>query len=168
MRISFVVAASQNNVIGKNNQLLWYLPNDMKFFKNITWPMPVIMGRKTFESLHKKPLSGRINIIVTSHSDLKPEKGEIWLAGSIEQAIDKARTTDCNEVFIIGGGEIFKTAMPLADKIFLTRVEALLEGDTYFPEIDPADWVLSSSLQFPSDEKHAYPYSFQKWERRNS
>ena len=166
MIVSFIVAASQNNVIGKNNQLLWNLPNDLKFFKNTTWAMPVIMGRKTFESLNKKPLNGRFNIVVTSQQDLKPANGNITLAKTIKDAIIKAEATDCKEAFVIGGGEIFKSSISLANKIYLTRVEARLEGDTYFPEIDQAEWKLSSSKPFPADEKHAFPYSFQLWERR--
>jgi dihydrofolate reductase len=168
MIISLLVAASTNNVIGKDNQLLWHLPNDMKFFKNTTWGMPVIMGRKTFESLNKKALNGRINIIITKHDDLKSDEGKIDLANSIEESITKAKQTDCKEVFVIGGGEIFKLFMGLADRIYMTRVEANLEGDTYFPEMDSAQWSIASSTYFPSDEKHAYPYSFQLWKRKEA
>ena len=168
MIISLLVAASTNNVIGKDNQLLWHLPNDMKFFKNTTWGMPVVMGRKTFESLKKKALTGRINIIITKHKDLKSETGEIDIAGSIEEAITKAKNTDCKEIFVIGGGEIFKSFMNLADRIYMTRVEARLEGDTYFPEIDNTEWALTSSTHFPADEKHAYPYNFQLWKRKEA
>ena len=165
MTISLLVAASNNNVIGKNNQLLWTLPNDMKYFKNVTWAMPVIMGRKTFESLHSKALHGRINIILTSKQQLSNAHGIYQLASTIEEANKKAGDTDCNEVFVIGGGEIFDQYIPIADKIYVTRVNANLEGDAHFPEIDPTEWTLYSSNPFPADEKHKYAYDFQVWTR---
>ncbi len=162
-----MVAASSNNVIGKHNKLLWNLPNDMKYFKNVTWGMPVIMGRKTFESLHSRALTGRVNIIVTNHPDLKSASGKIDLARSIEQAAQKASDTDCKEVFVIGGGEIFKSFWDLANRIYMTRVAAELEGDTFFPPIDPNEWNLATSNPFPADDKHAYPYTFQLWDRKH-
>ena len=165
MIISLVVAASENNAIGKNNQLLWHLPNDMKFFKNTTWGMPVIMGRKTFESIKSQPLTGRTNIIITSQKDLQPASGKIVLADSTLSSVQLAEQTDCKEAFVIGGGEIFKTFLPMASKVYLTRVHANLEGDVFFPELPEKDWNLEWSEDFPADEKHAYPYSFQLWKR---
>jgi len=162
MLISLIVAASTNNAIGKNNQLLWNLPNDMKFFKNTTWAMPVLMGRKTFESLGK-PLPGRLNIIITRQKDWKPEGATV--VHSLADAIKKASAADYKEAFIIGGGEIFKEAMPIADKIYLTRVDAELEGDAFFPEINTKDWLIVSEQSFGVDAKHAYAYHFQVWER---
>jgi len=167
MTVSLLVAASNNNVIGKNNQLLWTLPNDMKYFKNVTWAMPVIMGRKTFESLHNKALHGRINIILTSHKELSNAHGSYQLASTIKEAIKQAEATDCKEVFVIGCGEIFEQCMPIADKIYVTRVDANFEGDTYFPKINPSEWSLASSNPFPADEKHKYAYDFQIWTRNN-
>lgn len=168
MIISFVVAASANHAIGKNNSLLWHLPNDMRFFKNTTWAMPVVMGRKTFESMNNQPLNGRTNIIITSKNDLQAATGSIHLADSPQQAVELAQHTDCKELFVIGGGEIYKAFMPMADKIYLTRVHAELDGDTFFPELSPGEWEMVSSLDAPADEKHAYPYSFQLWRRRQS
>lgn len=162
MVISFVVAVSENNVIGKNNQLLWHLPNDMKFFKNTTWAMPVIMGRKTFDSLGKA-LTGRTNIVITRQPDWHAD--HVAVVETVEDAIKIASQTDAREAFIIGGGEIFKQTLNRADKIYLTRVHATFEGDTFFPEIDPNEWKLVSELNFDKDAKHAYPYSFQIWER---
>ena len=141
MIISLVVAASTNNVIGKNNQLPWHLPNDMKFFRNTTWAMPVLMGRKTFESLGK-PLHGRLNIVITRQKNWKPE-GTV-IVHSLGEAVKAASAADYKEAFIIGGGEIFKEAMPVADKIYLTLVDADLEGDVFFPEINKQDWHLVS------------------------
>jgi dihydrofolate reductase len=162
MTISLLVAAAENNAIGKNNQLLWSLPNDMKFFKNTTWGMAVIMGRKTYESVDK-PLPGRFNIVITRQADWKAE-GVIVAAG-LQDALRKAAATNCKEAFVIGGGEIYKQAIEIADKIYITRVHASLDGDTFFPAIDESKWMLTSNKDFEVDEKHKYAYSFQTWER---
>ncbi len=163
MTISFMVAASENNVIGKNNQLPWRLPNDLKYFKNTTWGMPVVMGRKTFESFGRM-LSGRTNIVITRNGDWKAE-GAVPVKG-LEEALKAAADTDAKEGFIIGGGEIFRQAFPLADQIYITRVHARVEGDAFFPEIDHAEWELVSNQDHQADEKHAYAYSFQVWKRK--
>ena len=165
MVVSFVVAASENNAIGKDNQLLWHLPNDLKFFKNTTWAMPVIMGRKTFDSIKRKPLNGRFNIIVTTDKDLQPASGKIQVADSMKKAMELAAETDCKEVFVIGGSSLFQEFMPQASKIFLTRVHANLEGDVFLPEINEQQWKRKSKFDFPADEKHAYAYSFELWEK---
>jgi len=166
MIISLIVAASTNNVIGKDNKLLWHLPNDMKFFKNTTWGMPVVMGRKTFEALAGEPLPGRFNFVITRNKDWKPGRDKVEVAPNLETALKKAADTDCKETFIIGGGEIYKESMPIADRIYMTRVHAELDGDTWFPVIDASQWTLTSSLDFPADDKHAYAYSFQLWEKK--
>lgn len=163
MTISLVVAAAENNVIGKNNELLWRLPNDMKFFKNTTWGLPVIMGRKTFESMGKA-LAGRTNIVITRQEDWKAPSA--ITVKSLQEALDAAAATDAKQVNIIGGGEIYRQSMGMAHRIFLTRVHAVLEGDTYFPEINEKEWKLVSNMDFQADEKHAYAYSFQIWEKR--
>jgi dihydrofolate reductase len=160
MTISLIVAASENNAIGKNNQLLWHLPNDLKFFKNTTWGMVVIMGRKTYESVNK-PLPGRINIVITRQADWKAVG--VIVARDLQDALKKAADTNCKEAFVIGGGEIYKWAFSIADKIYITRVQAILDGDTFFPVIDEAEWVLVSNEDFQKDEKHQYDYSFQAW-----
>jgi dihydrofolate reductase len=128
--------------------------------------MPVIMGRKTFESLKKQPLNGRFNIVITSHKDLQPASGKIQIARSTTDSIKIAEETDCKEAFVIGGGEIFKEFMPEADKLYLTRVHANPDGDTYLQGFNENEWSLKSSFDFPADEKHAYPYTFQLWERK--
>ena len=160
--ISLVVAVSENNMIGKNNQLLWHLPNDLKFFKNTTWGGVVIMGRKTFESVNK-PLPGRTNIVITKQPDWNAEN--VIVASSISDAIQKAKDLNFKEIFIIGGGEIYKESLSLADKIYLTRVHTSIEGDTFFPELQSDEWKLMSNKDFTTDEKHAFDYSFQEWER---
>ena len=163
MIVSLVVAAAENNVIGKNNQLLWHLPNDLKFFKNTTWGMVVIMGRKTFESVNK-PLPGRINIVITRQTNWTAEG--VVTATDLNDALKKARETNCKEIFVIGGGEIYKQSMEVANKIYITRVHATLDGDTFFPAIDENNWELTSNEDFEADAKHALGYSFQIWKRK--
>jgi dihydrofolate reductase len=163
--ISLIVAASTNNAIGKDNQLLWHLPKDLKFFKNKTWAMVVVMGRKTFESVNR-PLPGRVNIVITSQPDWKAEG--VWVAKDLDDAIEQAKTTHCKEIFIIGGGEIYRQSMPLADKIYMTRVHAQMEAEIFFPAIDDDAWLLAEHEDVAADEKHAYDFSFQTWVRKQS
>lgn len=162
MTISLVVAAADNNIIGKDNKLLWHLPNDLKFFKNVTWGMPVIMGRKTFEALGK-PLAGRKNIVITRQKGWKAEGAVV--VSSLDDALFLVKEMDVKEPMVIGGGEIYRLAFEKARRIYITRVEATPEGDTSFPAIDPAKWKLVSQKNHEADEKHAYNYSFQVWER---
>lgn len=162
MTISFVVAAATNNAIGKDGKLPWHLPNDMKHFKNVTWGMPVVMGRKTFESLGKA-LPGRKNIVISRQPGLNIQ-GAIAVK-NMEDALFVARQTDANEVMVIGGGEIYKTLMDKAKRIYLTRVEAEPEADTFFPAISPKEWFLVSQKNHEADENNDYNYSFQLWER---
>lgn len=161
MLVSLVVAASTNNVIGKDNKLLWKLPNDMRFFKNVTWGMPVIMGRKTYESL-AQPLPGRKNIVL-SRQPLESE-GAI-VVKNLEDALFLVKQMDVKEAMVIGGGEIYRLAWEKAKRIYLTRVDAEFEGDTFFPALDPKQWKLIRQDNHEADEKHAYGYSFQVWER---
>jgi dihydrofolate reductase len=161
IRVSLVVAVSENNVIGKNNQLLWSLPNDMKFFKNTTWGMPVIMGRKTFESLGK-PLPGRTNIVITRKSEWEAP-GTVTVA-SLSEAIQAAEQTDAKEVFVIGGGQVYEQSMSIANRIYYTRVHTIVDGDTFFPEIDPVQFRLVSELPFTKDARHAFDYTFEIWD----
>lgn len=167
MLISLVVAASTDNAIGGNNTLLWRLPNDMKFFKNLTWGMPVIMGRKTFASLAGKPLPGRTNIVITRDTGSIPMQPGLWVCGSLEDAIEKAGSTDCREAFIIGGGDIYRQSMSITDKIYLTRVYGeFKEADVFFPQINTDDFQLEDSIEFEADEKHHFPYAFETWVRK--
>ena len=161
--VSLLVAAAEKNEIGKNNQLLWHLPNDMKFFKNTTWGMVVIMGRKTFESMGK-PLAGRMNIVITAQPGWKAEN--VTTANSLQDAIDKATKASYKEIFIIGGGEIYKQSMAIANSIYLTRVHANFDADTFFPEINQEQWKQVSNENFSKDGKHIFDYSFQKWVRK--
>jgi dihydrofolate reductase len=163
MIISLVVAAAENNAIGKDNKLLWHLPNDLKFFKNLTWAFPVIMGRKTFESFGK-PLAGRRNIVITRHSGFS--SNGVHYVKNLADAVMEAQLSDVKEIFIIGGGQIYKEAMPIAHRIYITRVHAKPDADTYFPEIDEKEWKLVKKEDHEADEKHKYAYSFQVWDRK--
>jgi len=162
--IALIVAASENNAIGKNNQLLWHLPNDLKFFKNTTWGSVVIMGRKTFESVNK-PLPGRINIVITQQTNWQAEG--VITVHSVEEAIEKGYQTNCKDLFIIGGGEIYRQSLNLADKIIMTKVHTSIEGDTFFPEIDIKEWTKTKSTHFEADDKNAFSHTFEAWERIN-
>jgi dihydrofolate reductase len=166
MIISLIAAAGNNNVIGKEGRLLWSLPNDMKYFKNTTWGMPVVMGRKTYESLAGEPLPGRFNFIISRNRDWDPHHDKAQVVVSLPAAIAAAKETDCKEMFVIGGGEVYKEAIAVADKIYMTRVDMVADGDAYFPVIDESKWQMTSHRDFPVDNKHAYAYSFQVWERK--
>ena len=166
MIISLIVAASTNNAIGKDNRLLWHLPNDMKFFKNTTWGMPVVMGRKTYDALAGEPLPGRFNFVITRNKEWDPHNDKVRVVADLASALRLAGETDCKETFVIGGGEIYKESMSLADRIYMTRVHTVVEGDTYFPVIDEKEWELVENRDFPVDDKHAFAYSFQLWQRK--
>ncbi len=117
----------------KTINYFWHLPNDMKFFKNTTWGMPVVMGRKTFEALAGNPLPGRFNFVISRKKDWDPHNDKVKVVSTLQAAIGGAKATDCREAFVIGGGEIYAVAMPVADRIYMTRVHAVLEGDTSLP-----------------------------------
>ena len=159
MKISLIVAAAENGVIGKDNQLLWRLPDDLKRFKQLTLGHPIIMGRKTYDSIGK-PLPGRTSIVVTRSSNYKRE--EILVVDSLEKAVDMAREQAAEEAFVIGGGEIYREALAkeLVDKIYLTRVQTQIEGDTFFRILDENDWTIISQYDHPTDERHEYAFQF--------
>ena len=163
MKISLVVAASDNHAIGKDNQLLWHLPKDMRFFKNTTWALPILMGRKTFESLGNKPLPGRLNLVITRQTGVQYNGATV--VGSLEEAMAIAKQNDYKELMVIGGGEIYSMALPMAQTIYLTRVHTHIEGDTYFPELG-TEWGKESSEPQLADEKHAFNFDFEIWQRK--
>ncbi|MDR6569530.1 dihydrofolate reductase [Chitinophaga ginsengisegetis] len=162
MRISIIVAASENNVIGINNMLPWRLPLDLKYFKSTTLGKPIVMGRKTFDSLGK-PLPGRPNIVITRQTDFQPEGA--YVVRSVEEGVEKAKSFGGDELFITGGSQIFEQAWPLVERIYLTRVYAVVHGDAFFPQLDGAEFELVSDERHEADEKNQYPFSFQVWER---
>ncbi|MFY7898921.1 MAG: dihydrofolate reductase, partial [Chitinophagaceae bacterium] len=158
--------ASTNNVIGNNDQLLWKLPKDMQLFKNKTWALPIVMGRKTFKSLGNKALNGRLNIVITRQSNIENIPKDVVILNNIEAAIAYCKKEDYKEIMIIGGGEIYAATMPLINTIYITRVHANFEGDTSYPTISTNDFSLAFNEDFSADEKHAYNYSFQTWVRK--
>lgn len=160
MLISLVVAVSSNNVIGKNNQLPWHLPNDLKHFKQLTTGHAVLMGRKTFDSLGK-PLPNRRNIVISR--SIKQIEGCEAVA-SIEEALELCKEE--KEIFIIGGAEIFREALPIVNRIELTRIHQNFEGDTFFPKIDQQTWRETKRDDFQPDEKNRFSYSFITLTRR--
>ena len=161
MIISLLVAISENNVIGKDNKLPWHLPEDLKYFKNTTWAMPVIMGRKTFESIGK-PLTGRTNIVITRNKNWN--RDGVKTVHDLDQARKIGEDLDVKEVFIIGGAEIFNTSLSQADRIYLTRIHQNFEGDAFFPAINNS-WEMVSDRYNPPDNKNVYACSFQIWEK---
>ena len=157
--ITIIVAASENNVIGKNNDLIWRLPNDLKRFKELTSGHCIIMGRKTYESL-PGILPNRKHIVLTrKHKNEFPEN--ILVVNNFEEALYEARN-DSNP-FIIGGGEVYKSGVILAEKIELTRVHENFDGDTFFPKIDSDTWTLINRVENNSDEKHLHNYTFETY-----
>lgn len=163
MIVSLLLAASENNVIGKDNQLPWHLPDDLKYFKNLTWGLPILMGRKTFDSIGK-PLPGRKSIVITRDRDWHHDGVEV--VHSIEEAIKKAKELGAKEIFVIGGAEIFKSSLPFANRIYLTRIHYVFEGDVFFPEVDAERWDCTSERFCAADEKNAYDHTYQVWERK--
>ncbi|MGZ5595349.1 MAG: dihydrofolate reductase [Usitatibacter sp.] len=153
MRRSLVVAVARNGVIGRDNALPWRLPADLAYFKRVTMGRPVVMGRKTYESIGK-PLPGRVNIVVTRDRGFSAP-GCI-VAGSLEEAWRAAR--DADEVCVIGGTTLFEETLPIADFIHLTEVDADVEGDTYFPAFDRSQWSEREVSRHAADERHAYPF----------
>ena len=160
--INIIVAKAENNVIGNKNQLIWHLPNDLKRFKQLTTGHPIIMGRKTFESIGK-PLPNRTNIVITRNTVWTAEG--IVTVHSLEDAIQLASRTD-SEIFIIGGGNIYQQALKLADVLEVTEVHQDFEGDAHFPEIDLNQWQETFREKHPADEKHSIEYSFVTYIRK--
>ena len=161
MTVTMVVAIGENNAIGKNNELLWYLPKDLRHFKTITSGHTVIMGRKTYESVGK-PLPKRRNIIITRNTELTIDGAEV--VHTIEDALELCKSDE--EVFIIGGAEIYKMAMKHTDKIFLTVVHESFEADAFFPEIDRNLWVETAAEKHLPDEKNNLSFTFSTLERK--
>jgi dihydrofolate reductase len=166
MIISLIAAISRNNVIGRDNKLMWDMPADMKHFRDTTSDHTVIMGRKTFESIGR-PLPKRMNIVITRDTSYSREGlytvnslEEALRLASLEQGKEFEQNQDEVEVFIIGGGEIYKQAMDKADKLYITIIDAELDGDSYFPEIDENKWKVSSREDHPADEENPMPYAF--------
>lgn len=159
--IQIVVACGTNRAIGRDNQLLWHLPDDLKHFKQLTSGAPIIMGRKTYESIGR-PLPNRLNIVISRNPELLIEG--VVVAGSLQLALDICG--DVEKISIVGGGEIYKQALSLADVIELTLVNDAPEADTFFPELLESDWEQVNTVEHPIDDKHAYSYTFITYQKR--
>ncbi len=161
MNVSLIAAMGKNRELGFGNELPWHLPDDLRRFNALTRGHAVLMGRKTYESIGK-PLPERKNIVVTR--DANYAAPGCIVAHSIEETISVAGND--NEIFIIGGGEIYKLALPLANKMYLTFVDAEIPADTFFPEFNESEWWVTKSESHEQDEKHAYPFVFKIFERK--
>ncbi len=149
MRISIIVARAQNGVIGIGNQMPWHLPEDLKFFKRVTMGKPVIMGRKTMESIGR-PLPGRTNIVISRQGDLVRDGYRV--VASLDAALDLARASGADEAMVIGGAQIYAQAMPLAQRLYVTEVHAVFDGDAHFDAPDPDDWQQVSCISQAGDD----------------
>ena len=158
--VSVIVAVAENGVIGDKNSLLWHISEDLRNFKRVTSGHPVFMGRKTFESLGR-PLPNRKNVVIT-RQDITIEGCEV--VHSLDEALGLFSAEE--EVFVIGGAQIYREAMPLADRFYLTRVHHSYQGDTSFPEWSEADWILTESEHFERGEKYEYPFTIEVYNRR--
>nr|AIA14814.1 Dihydrofolate reductase [uncultured bacterium] len=157
MQISIIVAVSENGVIGKDNQLLWRLPDDLKRFKQLTLNHPMIMGRKTFDSIGK-PLPGRTSIVITRDPNFAFEG--VVVVHSLEKALATARDLNVDEAFVIGGGEIYKQVQTLADKLYVTEVKTMIDGDTFFEIENPDAWTETERIVHEADERHKLKFEF--------
>ncbi len=159
--IIMIAAAAENNALGKNNELVWHLPNDFKRFKNLTSGHHIIMGRKTFESF-PKPLPNRTHIVITRQRNYKPEGCTV--VNSMEEAIQSCPQNE--NIFIIGGGEIYNLGLPYSDKIELTLVHHTFDADAFFPKINENDWQIINSDYQQKDEKHLFDFTYQTYIRK--
>ena len=161
MQLSIIVAMGENRVIGIENRLPWHLPADLQHFKSVTLGKPILMGRKTFDSIGR-PLPGRTNIVVTRDASFKPDG--VTVVHSIEQAIQAAAEYD--EVMIVGGASFYSQLLPQVSRVYLTLVHEQVDGDAHFPELDPTEWSTVTRIDHDPDEKNRYAYSFLTLERQ--
>lgn len=163
MHITLIAAKAKNNVIGKDNQLIWKLSADLKRFKNLTSGHHILMGRKTYDSLGK-PLPNRTHLIISRSYDFQAPEGHFAFP-SVEDAFIFCNKIGVDDLFIIGGGQTYRETINLCDKLEITEVDAMPDGDTYFPEINPEIWKETEREDYPADDKNEYPYSFVTYEK---
>ena len=169
MRISIIAAVSNNGVIGKDNQLVWNLPIDMKFFMKTTEGHCILTGRKNYESIPEKfrPLRNRTNIVITNQSGYGEQHPELKVVNNIDDGVELARSLSEKELFIIGGGQIYQQTIDLADRLYITEIKHQFDGDTYFPTIDQSEWYESSRIIVCADEHNAFQMEFTVLDRKN-
>lgn len=163
MKISMIAAMAHDRVIGKDNQMPWHLPADLAHFKRVTLGKPVLMGRKTFESIGR-PLPGRRNLVISRNPGYQAEGIEV--VGSVEAALALLAGSSVEELMVIGGGHLYAEMLPSADCLYLTQIDLAVEGDTRFPAFDDGQWQRIECESHPADEKNPHPYSFETWQRR--
>ncbi|MBL0480370.1 type 3 dihydrofolate reductase [Aeromonas veronii] len=163
MKISMIAAMAHDRVIGKDNQMPWHLPADLAHFKRVTLGKPVLMGRKTFESIGR-PLPGRRNLVISRNPGYQAEGIEV--VGSVEAALALLAGSSVEELMVIGGGHLYAEMLPSADCLYLTQIDLAVEGDTRFPAFDDGQWQRVDCESHPADEKNPHPYSFETWQRR--
>lgn len=163
MKISMIAAMAHDRVIGKDNQMPWHLPADLAHFKRVTLGKPVLMGRKTFESIGR-PLPGRRNLVISRNPGYQAEGIEV--VGSVEAALALLAGSSVEELMVIGGGHLYAEMLPSADCLYLTQIDLAVEGDTRFPAFDDGQWQRVDCESHPADEKNPHLYSFETWQRR--
>ncbi len=163
MKISMIAAMAHDRVIGKDNQMPWHLPADLAHFKRVTLGKPVLMGRKTFESIGR-PLPGRRNLVISRNPGYQAEGIEV--VGSVEAARALLASSAVEELMVIGGGHLYAEMLPSADRLYLTQIDLVVEGDTRFPAFDDGQWQRIDCESHPADEKNPHPYRFETWQRR--
>lgn len=163
MKISMIAAMAHDRVIGKDNQMPWHLPADLAHFKRVTLGKPVLMGRKTFESIGR-PLPGRRNLVISRNPGYQAEGIEV--VDSVEVALALLVSSAVEELMVIGGGHLYAEMLPSADRLYLTQIDLAVEGDTRFPAFDDGQWQRIDCESHPADEKNPHPYSFETWQRR--
>ena len=164
MNLSILVAVAENGVIGRENDLPWRLSADLKRFKEITMGHTIIMGRKTWDSIGR-PLPGRTSVVISRQADYRTPFEEVRVVGTVEDALESSR--ESAEVFAVGGAAIYALALPLANRLYLTRVHAEVVGDTYFPDVDWQQWQMISEERHEPNERNDHPFSFQIFERES-
>ncbi len=169
--VSVIAAVAENGVIGRDGDLPWRLPADLQRFKALTWGHPMIMGRRTYDSIGR-PLPGRRSIVLSRNPAVLSGVAGVTVAGDLEHALEIAAAGDgsgeARQVFIIGGAEIYRQALPRANRLYLTRIHAEIEGETTFPALNAGEWRLVEAEAHSADARHAYPFTFERYERRKA
>jgi len=165
MKISLVAAFTENRVIGADGDLPWSLPDDMKRFMSLTLGHCIVMGRKTFDSMDRRPLRRRTNIVLSRKGGITSNTDSLHVVSDLDAALAIAQETGENELFVIGGEAIYALALPRADCLHLTRIHAQIEGQVYFPEYDESAWTLAKTEHHEADERHPHSFTFEDWVR---
>jgi dihydrofolate reductase len=165
MHVSIIVAVAENGVIGREGKLPWHLSDDLRRFRELTMGHTIVMGRRTWESIGR-PLPGRRTIVVSRHPAYRVDADDVAVAASLDDALQMAEAVGDDNVFIVGGAELYREAIPLADRLYITRVHATVDGDRSFPPFDPSRWRLVATEEHAAGPRNDYPFRFEAYERR--